>query len=61
MLLLEVSRVQTIDFELRKLDAQQAREHISLLNSFMPNTFFVGGGEWLVCCNHHPRLLIALR
>lgn len=36
--------LQTIDFELRKLDAQQATEHINLLKSFMPNTFLISGG-----------------
>ena len=36
---------QTIDFELRKLDAQQAAEHINLLKSFMPNTFLISGGK----------------
>jgi hypothetical protein len=36
---------QTIDFELRKLDAQQSAEHINLLKSFMPNTFLISGGE----------------
>lgn len=37
--------LQTIDFELRKLDAQQAAENINLLKSFMPNTFLVSGGR----------------
>ena len=37
--------LQTIDFELRKLDAQQATEHINLLKSFMPNTFLISGGK----------------
>ncbi|XP_064382819.1 dynactin subunit 1-like isoform X2 [Halichondria panicea] len=37
---------KTIDFELRKLDAQQAAEHIDLLNSFMPNLFLVSGGDY---------------
>lgn len=40
-----LSPPQTIDFELRKLDAQQAAEHINLLKSFMPNTFLISGGE----------------
>ena len=39
--------VQTIDFELRKLDAQQSAEHINLLNSFMPNSFFGSGGKFV--------------
>ena len=37
--------LQTIEFELRKLDAQQAAEQINLLKSFMPNSFLVSGGE----------------
>ena len=40
-----LSPPQTIDFELRKLDAQQAAEHINLLKSFMPNTFLISGGK----------------
>ena len=35
---------QTIEFELRKLDAQQAAEQINLLKSFMPNSFLISGG-----------------
>lgn len=39
--------LQTIEFELRKLEASQATEHVKLLLSFMPNSFLVGGGEFL--------------
>ena len=41
---LSLSLSQTIDFELRKLEAQQASEHVNLLLSFMPNSFLVSGG-----------------
>ena len=44
-LIVYLSPPQTIDFELRKLDAQQAAEHINLLKSFMPNTFLISGGK----------------
>nr|WAW84814.1 dynactin 1 [Halisarca dujardinii] len=37
---------RTIEFELRKLEAQQAAEHIKLLKSFMPNSFLAGGGDY---------------
>ncbi len=37
--------LQTIDFELRKLDAQQAAEQINLLKAFMPSSFLIGGGQ----------------
>lgn len=37
---------RTIEFELRKLEAQQASEHIKLLKSFMPNSFLAGGGDY---------------
>ena len=43
--ILFVSLFQTIDFELRKLDAQQASEQINLLKSFMPSSFLISGGE----------------
>ena len=36
---------QTIDFELRKMEAQQAAEMVNVLKAFMPNTFLVSGGE----------------
>ena len=36
--------LQTIEFELRKLEAQQALEHINYLKSFMPNSFLATGG-----------------
>ncbi|KAK3590123.1 hypothetical protein CHS0354_041172 [Potamilus streckersoni] len=36
---------KTIDMELRKLDVQQANTHVSLLQSFMPDTFLNRGGD----------------
>ncbi|KAL3863717.1 hypothetical protein ACJMK2_005462 [Sinanodonta woodiana] len=36
---------KTIDMELRKLDVQQANSHVSLLQSFMPDTFLNRGGD----------------
>ena len=38
--------LQTIEFELRKLEAQQSMEHIDLLKSFMPNSFLTLGGDY---------------
>lgn len=37
---------RTIEFELRKLEAQQSMEHIELLKSFMPNSFLTSGGDY---------------
>lgn len=36
---------QTLEFELRKLEAQQALQQVDLLKTFMPNSFLVSGGE----------------
>ena len=35
---------QTVEFELRKLEAQQALQQVALLKTFMPNSFLVSGG-----------------
>ena len=36
---------KTIDMELRKLDVNQANTHVSLLQSFMPDSFLNRGGR----------------
>ena len=42
---MKIFLLQTIEFELRKLDAQQATEQINHLKSFMPNSFLISGGK----------------
>ena len=37
---------QTVEFELRKLEAQQALQQVDLLKTFMPNSFLVSGGSY---------------
>jgi dynactin 1 len=37
---------QTIDYELRKLEAQQSAEIIDHLKSFIPNSFVISGGDY---------------
>lgn len=34
-----------MEFELRKLEAQQALQLVDLFKTFMPNSFLVSGGE----------------
>ena len=36
--------LQAIDSELRKLDVEQANQHVTYLCSFMPNSFMRRGG-----------------
>ena len=43
---------QTLEFELRKLEAQQALQQVDLLKTFMPNSFLVSGGELHVLTGH---------
>ena len=35
--------------EIRKLDVQQANQHVSLLSSFMPDSFVRRGGMSAIC------------
>ena len=44
MLLTSLPSPQTMEFELRKFEAQQAAEEIKLLKSFLPNSFLAIGG-----------------
>ena len=44
MLLTFLPSPQTMEFELRKFEAQQAAEEIKLLKSFLPNSFLAIGG-----------------
>jgi dynactin 1 len=37
---------RTVEFELRKLEAQQALQQVDLLKTFMPNSFLVSGGDY---------------
>lgn len=41
---------KTIDLELRKLDVQQALQHVSYLCNYMPDSFMARGGACFVFC-----------
>ena len=41
----DVFSVQTIDMEMRKLEVQQSNRHVSLLQSFMADSFMSRGGK----------------
>jgi len=39
---------KTIDLELRKLDVQQALQHVSYLCTYMPDSFMARGGNFVI-------------
>lgn len=42
---LTVCLLQAIEMELRQMEVQQANRHVSLLTSFMPDSFLRHGGD----------------
>lgn len=49
---------QTVEFELRKLEAQQALQQVDLLKTFMPNSFLVSGGKNFIQQPHIHSILL---
>ena len=39
------AHAKTIEMELRKLDVMQANQHVDLLKAFIPDSFFIPGGD----------------
>ena len=44
---------KTIDLELRKLDVQQALQHVQYLCTYMPDSFMARGGSYILCIDVH--------